>query len=361
MLKEKALFIFVLFLFSCRKDKVEPINDFKVSILNDTSNIKVGDTVFFTFSGANPDNIVFYSGEQGSNYYYKNRPAKDGISKIVFRSSYLTYVTSNPNDTVKIYLLADMNGKFDTAALSSVKKIDITDLNTKWPTSASANYTVSDTITVTEKFLTDNFGTTDAKFHFAVRYFSNKRNDTFTTLKRRADTIVSLRRWNFDTIKVFNVGDDGFLNPQLNPNPTATNPVPRTNFASSDLIHICYKVPLTVFYSWNLPEAGYSYLTDSYNAYGIKLALTYPITIDPSSTKTNWRETDDWAITGLIDLHEVQSSVGYVVKNNLDNQQNVFGYVYTKNGYYQPQFLVTSAKGSIKKQIITDPIPLNVK
>ena len=35
-------------------------------------NVKKGETVTFNFSG-DPDNIVFYSGEEGHNYDYRNR------------------------------------------------------------------------------------------------------------------------------------------------------------------------------------------------------------------------------------------------------------------------------------------------
>jgi len=88
---------------ACKKTEVEDV-DFDVSTPSLT--YKPGDTVTFNFSG-NPDNIVFYSGENGRKYEYKQRTTAVGTPSLQF-TSFRQY--GNQNNTLTLWASNDFNG-----------------------------------------------------------------------------------------------------------------------------------------------------------------------------------------------------------------------------------------------------------
>ena len=66
----------------CRKN-LDDVDDVHFDVSLEAETFKVGEPVRFHFSG-NPDFIIFYSGEKGNDYAYKDTDAFWGIQFAVF-------------------------------------------------------------------------------------------------------------------------------------------------------------------------------------------------------------------------------------------------------------------------------------
>jgi len=108
-------------LISCEKDTEVLDPDFDVSINKTT--YKAGDTVYFKFSG-NPDVIIFYSGERGSDYDFKNEERiYDSKASLSFQSA--KYAGNNP-DLVALKYSSNFSGVYEPAAIRQATWVDIT-------------------------------------------------------------------------------------------------------------------------------------------------------------------------------------------------------------------------------------------
>lgn len=106
--------IFTGFLLSCEQEVVVP--DFEVSavvektyvIAEDEETVLDAYNVTFTFTGA-PDNIVFYSGETGADYRYRDRYTRVVTPYMQFTSS---YTGSTPN-TLRVLVSNDFVPEYE--------------------------------------------------------------------------------------------------------------------------------------------------------------------------------------------------------------------------------------------------------
>ncbi|HJD75611.1 MAG TPA: DUF5017 domain-containing protein [Bacteroides reticulotermitis] len=99
-------------LVSCDSEKVDDV-DFDVTISNNLKEIYVEDDVTFEFSG-NPAYIVFYSGESGHEYAYKDRLRVDVESmrfSYTITQQYTDDIFQN-KETMQIYISEDFNGDY---------------------------------------------------------------------------------------------------------------------------------------------------------------------------------------------------------------------------------------------------------
>jgi hypothetical protein len=108
----------------------------------DKASYKVGDSVIFKFSG-NPDNIVFYSGEVGNKYEFRNRLRAEGKPAMQF-TSYAQYGTQT--NTLQLLASTSFKGKLDSTVATGGWK-DITDQATF---STGADNVASGTIDLTQ-------------------------------------------------------------------------------------------------------------------------------------------------------------------------------------------------------------------
>ena len=82
-MKISMMFLMLAILFaSCMKEDIASAD---MQVRANASSYKVGDTVVFRFEGA-PDNIVFYSGENGHNYALKDRLYADNDLQVDFKT-----------------------------------------------------------------------------------------------------------------------------------------------------------------------------------------------------------------------------------------------------------------------------------
>eukprot|EP01132_Coremiostelium_polycephalum_P020443 gene20443-24282_t len=129
----------LLLLSSCSKDKVEaPV--FEVS--TDALRYKAGSAITFRFSG-NPDNLTFYSGEDGKKYEYRNRTSQPGKLQIQFTSLVQWGIRNN----LSLFATTQLVGKIDSAI---VKNVQWTDISSRATFSTGADNTPSGAIDLSD-------------------------------------------------------------------------------------------------------------------------------------------------------------------------------------------------------------------
>lgn len=105
---------------SCMKEDIASAD---LLVTTEQSSYKVGDTVTFKFA-ANPDNIVFYSGETGRNYALRDRQFADNDLQINF-STFVQWGVIY--DNLKLMVSNDFNGVYDTKNIAAATWVDISD------------------------------------------------------------------------------------------------------------------------------------------------------------------------------------------------------------------------------------------
>jgi hypothetical protein len=129
----------LVFLSACSKDKVQqPVFDVYTSALT----YKVGEEITFKFSG-NPDNITFYSGEDGKKYEYRNRTALPGKLQVQFTS----LVDRGVKQNLSLMVTGDINGTIDA---NTVKAAKWTDVSSRAVFSTGTDNTPSGTIDLSD-------------------------------------------------------------------------------------------------------------------------------------------------------------------------------------------------------------------
>lgn len=125
----------VILLASCAKvDIGSP--DLKITTSSGSLTYKVGDTINFLLEG-NPDNILFYSGEQGHNYAYRDRTSIDNDLEIQF-STWQRY--GMPRQNLQLMVSTDFAGVYDVEHIQAAHWEDLTELAAFSPGIANDNF-----------------------------------------------------------------------------------------------------------------------------------------------------------------------------------------------------------------------------
>ncbi len=143
-------------LVSCVEDEA-PSVELKVAL--DKQVYQVGEPVTFKLNG-NPDNIVFYSGEVGHNYAYKERYHADGDLLVNF-NSWVRYGDIYHN--LKFLVSSDFSGVYDKENVEAATWIDLSD---KFRFSVGDDQTPSGEVNLKEYV----GAAEDAKLFVAFRY-----------------------------------------------------------------------------------------------------------------------------------------------------------------------------------------------
>lgn len=107
-------------LVSCMEDEAPSV---ELNVALDKQVYQVGEPVTFKLNG-NPDNIVFYSGEVGHNYAYKERYHADGDLLVKF-NSWVRYGDIYHN--LKFLVSSDFSGIYDKENVEAATWIDLSD------------------------------------------------------------------------------------------------------------------------------------------------------------------------------------------------------------------------------------------
>lgn len=112
-----AISTLLVVLSGCAKDKVEA-PEFEVNTAALT--YKVGEEITFKFSG-NPDNITFFSGEDGKKYEFRNRTSLPGKLQVQFTS----LVDRGVRQNLSLMVTSDITGAINATTVSAAKWTDV--------------------------------------------------------------------------------------------------------------------------------------------------------------------------------------------------------------------------------------------
>lgn len=264
---------------SCAKEKVGT-PDFEVS--TSSLSYKAGDSVKFRFSG-NPDNIIFYSGEQGHKYEYRKRDSADNDLQVEFKS-FISFGLNYPN--LQLLVSNDFTGKADTP---SVKAATWTDISNKAVFSTTKDSTPSGLISLKPYV---NAQKPSAPVYLAFRYTDYKKPQ-------------GQNRWVIRTFSANNVSPDGTVTPLA---VMATGGWQGVNFKNTAFV-------------WSIGTA--------------QLLM-------PSSTATA-DDNEDWVISKGFDPTYIKQDAGIALKN-ISITLPEYGYVFKQPGTYKVVFEASAVR-----------------
>jgi hypothetical protein len=259
---------------ACKKIEV-PMVDMEVQLQK--SSYKVNDTVNFDITG-DVQNIVFYAGEELSNY---DNAGKITIDKGKTQLDFRTVLGGGKRDNSLKVLVTTGLATVNAASIASASWIDITSRVILASTAATA----SGPVDITE------FADPDKPFRLAFQYQA-------TTSSTLAQPI-----WNISSFSINTTYNDGTI-------------VPITSLANALWTQVDIKNPANV---WTI--------------------ASNQVRID-GGAKGN-ADNEDWVVTGQLDLQATRerTDFGKSIKNLASSPINSYQHIYTKPGTYTATFV----------------------
>lgn len=262
-------------LVSCVEDEA-PSVELKVAL--DKQVYQVGEPVTFKLNG-NPDNIVFYSGEVGHNYAYKERYHADGDLLVNF-NSWVRYGDIYHN--LKFLVSSDFSGVYDKENVEAATWIDLSD---KFRFSVGDDQTPSGEVNLKEYV----GAAEDAKLFVAFRYEDEEK--------------AQQNNWIIRSITLDCVSAEGV----------------RSNLAT-------------------MPTMGWKVVDFENTAVTWNTSSTSQIQINGGN---NQPKNVDWIISQAFDARKTTPDTGVALKN-ISTTMDEYKYIYTKPGIYEVVFETTS-------------------
>lgn len=260
---------------SCMEDEAPSV---KLNVALDKQVYQVGEPVTFKLNG-NPDNIVFYSGEIGHNYAYKERYHADGDLLVNF-NSWVRFGDIYHN--LKFLVSSDFNGIYDKENVENATWIDLSD---KFRFSVGDDQTPSGEVNLKEYV----GAAEDAKLFVAFRYEDEEKPQQ--------------NNWIVRSITLDCVSTEGI----------------RSNLAT-------------------MPTMGWKVVDFENTAVTWNTSSTSQIQINGG---TNQPKNVDWIISQAFDVRKTTPDTGVALKN-ISTTMDEYKYVYTKPGIYEVVFETTS-------------------
>ena len=262
-------------LVSCMEDEAPSV---ELNVALDKQVYQVGEPVTFKLNG-NPDNIVFYSGEVGHNYAYKERYHADGDLLVKF-NSWVRYGDIYHN--LKFLVSSDFSGIYDKENVEAATWIDLSD---KFRFSVGDDQTPSGEVNLKEYVGAEE----DAKLFVAFRYEDEQK--------------ARQNNWIIRSITLDCVSAEGV----------------RSNLAT-------------------MSTMGWKVVDFENPAVTWNVASTSQILIDGGA---NQPKNVDWVISQAFDVRKTTPDTGVALKN-ISTTMDEYKYVYTKPGIYEVVFETTS-------------------
>ena len=262
-------------LVSCMEDEAPSV---ELNVALDKQVYQVGEPVTFKLNGT-PDNIVFYSGEVGHNYAYKERYHADGDLLVKF-NSWVRYGDIYHN--LKFLVSSDFSGIYDKENVEAATWIDLSD---KFRFSVGDDQTPSGEVNLKEYVGAEE----DAKLFVAFRYEDEQK--------------ARQNNWIIRSITLDCVSAEGV----------------RSNLAT-------------------MPTMGWKVVDFENPAVTWNVASTSQILIDGGA---NQPKNVDWVISQAFDVRKTTPDTGVALKN-ISTTMDEYKYVYTKPGIYEVVFETTS-------------------
>ncbi len=275
------ILVIILAVISCTKKDVSPVS---FNVTSDSVNFNVGDTVNFSLSG-NPDYILFYSGENGHNYAYRNRDSGTGTPLLNFLSQ---EKFGNHKNTLHLLVSTDFNGSlYDTTEVRNATWIDITN---------RAKLDSTSILTPSGSINLSDFQNYSTPIYVAFKFADQQ------------DGINAQRTWNITNLTLANYLPDG---------------------SSFTVLDIANSLWLSA-----------SFLTPYVNWIQSTTALTFN-----GGTKTAL-SNEAWFVSQPVNLSKVIPDVGVPIKKMTDPVLKSFYHIYNKPGNYTVVFDVTNANAN---------------
>lgn len=260
---------------ACMEDEAPSV---KLNVALDKQVYQVGEPVTFKLNG-NPDNIVFYSGEVGHNYAYKERYHADGDLLVKF-NSWVRYGDIYHN--LKFLVSSDFSGIYDKENVEAATWIDLSD---KFRFSVGDDQTPSGEVNLKECV----GAAEDARLFVAFRYEDEEK--------------ARQNNWIIRSIALDCVSAEGV----------------RSSLAT-------------------MPTMGWKVVDFENPAVTWNVSSTSQILIDGG---TNQPKNVDWVISQAFDVRKTTPDTGVALKN-ISTTMDEYQYVYTKPGTYEVVFETTS-------------------
>lgn len=260
---------------SCMEDEAPSV---ELNVTLDKQVYQVGEPVTFKLNG-NPDNIVFYSGEIGHNYAYKERYHADGDLLVNFKS-WVRYGDIYHN--LKFLVSSDFSGIYDKENVEAATWIDLSD---KFRFSVGDDQTSSGEVNLKEYV----GAAEDAKLFIAFRYEDEQK--------------ARQNNWIIRSITLDCVSTEGV----------------RSSLAT-------------------MPTMGWKVVDFENTAVTWNVSSTSQILIDGG---TNQPKNVDWVISQAFDVRKTTPDTGVALKN-ISTTMDEYKYAYTKPGIYEVVFETTS-------------------
>lgn len=267
--------LLLLGLASCMEDEAPGVG---LNVALDKQVYQVGEPVTFKLNG-NPDNIVFYSGEIGHNYAYKDRYRADGDLLINF-NSWVRFGDIYHN--LKILVSSDFNGIYDKESVEAATWVDLSD---KFRFSVGVDQTPSGEVNLKEYVGAEE----DAKLFVAFRYEDEEK--------------AVQNNWIIRSIALDCVSTEGI----------------RSNLAT-------------------MPTMGWKVVDFENPAVTWNTSSTSQIQINGGA---NQPKNVDWIISQAFDVKKTAPDRGVALKN-VSTTMDEYKYVYTRPGVYEVVFETTS-------------------
>lgn len=265
----------VLVCASCIKEDIASA-DLQVS--TKASSYRIGDTVVFRFEGT-PDNIVFYSGEDGHNYALKDRLYADNDLQIDFKTLVQWGVIY---DNLKLLVSNNFSGEYTKEEIEKATWVDISE---KAVFSTGNDHTPSGTVSLKSYSSPADTGS----LYLAFRYTDSQKTQQ--------------NRWVIRTFNAVKVSPEGV----------------QTNVATMSNA------------GWN----AVSFLNDS------KVWTISPTQLLMYGGVASDTDNDDWVITKGFKVKESVADKGIALKNISSNLRE-YKYVYKTPGVYKAVFETSS-------------------
>ncbi|WP_302323753.1 DUF5017 domain-containing protein [Bacteroides congonensis] len=260
---------------ACMEDEAPSV---KLNVALNKQVYQVGEPVTFKLNG-NPDNIVFYSGEVGHNYAYKERYHADGDLLVKF-NSWVRYGDIYHN--LKFLVSSDFSGIYDKENVEAATWIDLSD---KFRFSVGDDQTPSGEVNLKEYV----GAAEDARLFVAFRYEDEEK--------------ARQNNWIIRSIALDCVSAEGV----------------RSSLAT-------------------MPTMGWKVVDFENPAVTWNVSSTSQILIDGG---TNQPKNVDWVISQAFDVRKTTPDTGVALKN-ISTTMDEYQYVYTKPGTYEVVFETTS-------------------
>lgn len=260
---------------ACMEDEAPSV---KLNVALDKQVYQVGEPVTFKLNG-NPDNIVFYSGEVGHNYAYKERYHADSDLLVKF-NSWVRYGDIYHN--LKFLISSDFSGIYDKENVEAATWIDLSD---KFRFSVGDDQTPSGEVNLKEYV----GAAEDARLFVAFRYEDEEK--------------ARQNNWIIRSIALDCVSAEGV----------------RSSLAT-------------------MPTMGWKVVDFENPAVTWNVSSTSQILIDGG---TNQPKNVDWVISQAFDVRKTTPDTGVALKN-ISTTMDEYQYVYTKPGTYEVVFETTS-------------------